>query len=53
MNIQSSYRPGPFDSKFCHVIKSRNDLGIDRIDYIKDSQRGRLVIFLENHSKRI
>ena len=48
MNIQQSYHHGQFDSKFCHVIKSRNELEISRIDYLKDTQRGQLVIFLES-----
>jgi len=48
MNIHPSYHQGIFDSKFCHVIKSRNDLQIDRIDCIKYTQRGTLVIFLES-----
>jgi len=48
MNTHTSYETKFFDSKFCHVIKSRNNLAIDRIDYIKDSQRDRLVIFLES-----
>ena len=48
MNIHQSYHHSPFDSKFCHVIKSRNELEISRIDYLKDTQRGQLVIFLES-----
>lgn len=48
MNIQQSYHHSPFDSNFCHVIKSRNELEISRIDYLKDTQRGQLVIFLES-----
>lgn len=48
MNIHQSYYHSPLDSKFCHVIKSRNDLKISRIDYLKDTQRGQLVIFLES-----
>ncbi len=48
MNIHQSYHHIPFDSKFCHVIKSRNELEISRIDYLKDTQRGQLVIFLES-----
>jgi len=49
MNIQQSYHHHPFDLKFCHVIKSRNDLEISRIDYLKDTQKGQLVIFLESN----
>ncbi len=48
MNIQQSYHHSPFDSKFCHVIKSRNELEISRIDYLMDTQKGQLVIFLES-----
>jgi hypothetical protein len=48
MNIQQSYHKGLFDSRLCQLIKSRNQLGIDRIDYIKDTERNRLVIFLES-----
>ncbi len=49
MNIQQSYHHNPFDSKFCHVIKSRNDLEISRIDYLKDTKRNQLAIFLESN----
>jgi hypothetical protein len=49
MNIQQSYHQNPLDLKFCHVIKSHNDLEISRIDYLKDTQRGQLVIFLESN----
>ena len=48
MNIQQSYHHNPFDLKFCQIIKSRNDLEISRIDYLKDTQRNQLVIFLES-----
>ena len=48
MNTHQLYHRGIFDSKFCHIIKSRNDLKISRIDFLKDIQRGRLVIFLES-----
>lgn len=48
MNIQQSYHHNPFDLKFCQIIKSRNDLEINRIDYLKDTQRNQLVIFLES-----
>ena len=48
MNIQQSYHHNPVDSKFCHVIKSRNELEISRIDYLRDTQRGQLVIFMES-----
>jgi hypothetical protein len=48
MNIQPSYHRNYSDSKFCQVIKSRNDLQIRRVDYIKDTQKGRLVIYLES-----
>ncbi len=49
MNIQQSYHQNQLDSKFCHVIKSRNELEISRIDYLKDTQRGQLAIFLESN----
>jgi len=48
MNIQQSYHRSPFDPKICHVVKSRNDLDITRIDYIKDAKKSQLVIFLES-----
>jgi hypothetical protein len=48
MNIHPSYHRNLFDSKICQVIKSRNDLMIKRIDYLKDTRKGRLVIFLES-----
>ncbi len=49
MNTQQSYHQNLSDLKFCHVIKSRNDLKISRIDYLKDIQRGQLTIFLESN----
>ena len=49
MNIQQSYHHSSFDPKFCHVIKSRNDLEISRIDYLKDARNSQLVIFLESN----
>jgi hypothetical protein len=49
MNIQQSYHHNPLDLNFCHVIKSHNDLEIGRIDYLKDTQRGQLVIFMESN----
>ena len=49
MNIQQSYLHSSFDSKFCHIIKSRNDLEISRIDYLKDAKNSQLVIFLESN----
>lgn len=48
MNIQQTYHHRSFDSKFCHVIKSRNNLEISRIDYLKDLKKNQLVIFLES-----
>ena len=49
MNIQQSYHHNPLDLNFCHVIKSHNDLEIGRIDYLKDTQRDQLVIFMESN----
>ena len=48
MNIQQSYHHRSSDSKFCHVIKSRNDLEISRTDYLMDMKKNQLVIFLES-----
>jgi hypothetical protein len=48
MNTQSIYHPYQTDAKYCQVIKSRNDLQINRIDSFKDTEKGRLVIFLES-----
>ena len=48
MNIQTSYQRNIIDSKFCRLIKSRNDLQINRIGYVKNLQRGRIVISLES-----
>ncbi len=47
MNINSSYHRGLFDFNNSHVIKSRNDLKLDSIEYIEDYPRKQLVIFLE------
>jgi len=49
MYIHPSYHRNIFESKLCQVIKSRNDLEIERIDYLKDTQKGQLVIFLESN----
>ena len=46
MNINSSYHRGLFDFNNSHVIKSRNDLKLDSIEYIEDNSRKQLVIFL-------
>lgn len=47
MNIKTSYHRGLFDSNSCHVIKSRDELKLGRIEYIDDYQRNQLVILLE------
>jgi|GEM_PF-1296492 len=47
MNIHQSYLQGPFNYGLCQLIKSRNQLEINRIDYLKDTDRSRLIIFLE------
>jgi hypothetical protein len=49
MNTYQSYLQGNFDPRPCQLVKSRNQLGIDRIDYIKDTEKNRLVIFLESN----
>jgi hypothetical protein len=48
MNLITTYHSGHLDSKFCQVVKSRNDLKIKRVDYIKDPQRSRLILYLES-----
>jgi hypothetical protein len=48
MHIQPTYHRAHPGSKVCQVVKSRNDLQINRIDYIRDSQHNRLVIYLES-----
>lgn len=48
MNLITSYHHGHLDAEFCHVIKSRNDLKIKRTDYIQDTQRNRLILYLES-----
>jgi hypothetical protein len=47
MNIHQSYLQGPFNYGLCQLIRSRNKLDINRIDYLKDTERCRLIIFLE------
>lgn len=47
MNINSSYNSGLFDFSNSHVVKSRNDLKLDSIEYIEDYPRKQLVILLE------
>jgi hypothetical protein len=48
MKFQMPYSGTRFDPKFCHVIKSRNELQINRIEYLKDKQRHRWVLLLES-----
>ncbi len=47
MYIFPSYYRNKFDSHFRRVKKSRNDLNIDRVEYIRDYQREQLVILIE------
>ena len=47
MYIKPSYYRNKFDSHFRHVKKSRNDLNIGRVEYIRDYQREQLVILIE------
>jgi len=42
----STYR-NKFDSHLRHVKKSRNDLNIGRVEYIRDYQRNQLAILIE------
>ena len=48
MNIQPSYHRDQPEADFCQIVKSRNELQIDRIDYIKDTQQNQMVIYLES-----
>ena len=47
MYINPSYYRNKFDSHFRHVKKSRNDLNIGRVEYIRDYQREQLVMLIE------
>ena len=47
MYIKPSYYRNKFDSHFRHVKKSRNDLNIGRVEYIRNYQREQLVILIE------
>jgi hypothetical protein len=47
MNIQPSYHRGQPDTDFCQIVKSRNELQLNRIDYIKNTQQNQVVIYLE------
>lgn len=47
MYIKPSYYRNKFDSHFRHVTKSRNDLNIGRVEYIRNYQREQLVILIE------
>ncbi len=49
MNFHPSYNLGLLDSKFCHIIKTRNDLQIERIEFFSDKRRNLLVLLLENN----
>jgi hypothetical protein len=48
MNIQPSNYRNRHISYFCHVMRSQNELQINRIEYLNDSLRDRLVILLES-----
>lgn len=48
MKFQMPYTGNRFDSKFCQVIKSQNELQINRIEYLNDKQRHRWVLLLES-----
>ena len=47
MYIKPSYYRNKFDSNFRHARKSRNDLNIGRVEYIRNYQREQLVILIE------
>jgi hypothetical protein len=48
MNLITSYHKGQLDTEFCQVIRSKNELEIKRTDYIQDTQRNRLILYLES-----
>ena len=48
MNFQTSYNGNRFDSNVCKVIKSRNELQINRIEYLNDKHRDQWVLLLES-----
>lgn len=48
MNTQPSNYRNRYVSNSCHVIKSQNELQINRIEYLYEKQRGRLVLLLES-----
>jgi len=47
MYIKPSYYREKFDSHFRRVKKSRNNLNIGRVEYIRDYQREQLVVLIE------
>jgi len=47
MYIKPSYYRNIFDSHFRHARKSRNNLNIGRVEYIRNYQREQLVILIE------
>ena len=47
MYIKPYHYRNKFDSHFRHVKKSRNDLNIGRVEYIRDYQREQLDILIE------
>ena len=47
MYIKPSFYQNKFDSHFRHARKSRNDLNIGRVEYIRNYQREQLVILIE------
>jgi len=47
MYIKPSYYQNKFDSHFRHEKKSRNDLNIGRVEFIRNYQREQLVILIE------
>lgn len=49
MNTQPSNYRNRYVSNSCHVIKSQNELQINRLEYLYETQRGRLVLLLESN----
>ena len=48
MHFQTTYSGNRADSNFCHVIKSRNELQIKRIEYLNGKYKDQWILLLES-----
>ena len=48
MHFQTTYSGNRTDSNFCHVVKSRNELQIKRIEYLNGKYKDQWILLLES-----